>query len=231
MTGLRFGQPAPDFTLPSTAGTDVTLSALRGQDVVLVFYCFDWGSIWTPELLGLVKVDPDIRRRGATILPISADSPFSHAAYAKAQGFPFPLLSDIHRTVIRAYGVLDEARNVAWRSTFVVDRDGLLRWGQVGDRQMVRDGTEILRVLDLVAQLRATWGRVHDQRGWKRAGHLLRNGWASPRGEGSRVRSGSGSMQPLRRSGRRAETCDKGVLCRTGETLLNDRQHRRQITP
>ena len=45
MTGLRFRQPAPDFPLPSTAGTDVTLSALRGQDVVLVFYCFDWGSI------------------------------------------------------------------------------------------------------------------------------------------------------------------------------------------
>jgi alkyl hydroperoxide reductase subunit AhpC len=45
---------------------------------------------------------------------------------------------------------------VAWRSTFVVDRDGVLRWGQVGDRQMVRDGVEILRVLDLVARLRAT---------------------------------------------------------------------------
>jgi peroxiredoxin len=160
MTGLRFGQPAPDFTLPSTSGADITLSALRGQDVVLVFYCFDWGSIWTPELNGLVKVDLEIRRRGATILAISADSPFAHAAYAKAQGFPFPLLSDIHRTVIRGYGVLDEDRNVAWRSTFVVDRDGVLRWGQVGDRQMVRDGTEILRVLDLVARLRATWGRT-----------------------------------------------------------------------
>jgi alkyl hydroperoxide reductase subunit AhpC len=45
---------------------------------------------------------------------------------------------------------------VAWRSTFVVDRDGVLRWGQMGDRYMVRDGTEILRVLDLVARLRAT---------------------------------------------------------------------------
>ena len=88
------------------------------------------------------------------ILPISADSPFSHAQYAKTHGFPFALLSDIHRTVIRQYGVLDEARNVAWRSTFIVDRDGLLRWGQVGDRLMVRDGTEILRVLDLVAKHR-----------------------------------------------------------------------------
>ena len=85
------------------------------------------------------------------MLGISGDSPFSHAAFAKAQNLPFPLLSDIKRAVIRAYGVLDEDRNVAWRSTFVIDRDGNLRWGQAGDRLMVRDGTEILRVLDLVA--------------------------------------------------------------------------------
>jgi len=57
--------------------------------------------------------------------------------------------------VIRAYGVLDEDRNVAYRSTFIVDRDGMLRWGQAGDRQMVRDGKEILRVLDVIAELRA----------------------------------------------------------------------------
>ncbi len=89
------------------------------------------------------------------MLGISADSTFSHAAYAQARGFPFPLLSDIHRAVIRAYGVLDEVRNVAWRSTFVVDREGVLRWGQAGDRHMVRDGAEILRVLDVIASLRA----------------------------------------------------------------------------
>ena len=61
----------------------------------------------------------------------------------------------MHRRVIRAYNVLDEDRNVAWRSTFVIDRDGLLRWGQAGDRQMVRDGAEILRVLDVLDSLRA----------------------------------------------------------------------------
>ena len=92
--------------------------------------------------------------RNARLLAISGDSPFSHAEFAKARNFPFPLLSDIKRTVIRTYGVLDEDRNVAWRSTFVVDRDGLLRWGQAGDRLMVRDGREILRVLDLIDALR-----------------------------------------------------------------------------
>jgi len=60
----------------------------------------------------------------------------------------------VHRTTMRAYGVLDEDRNVAYRSTFIIDRDCVLRWGQAGDREMVRDGAEILRVLDLVATRR-----------------------------------------------------------------------------
>jgi alkyl hydroperoxide reductase subunit AhpC len=43
---------------------------------------------------------------------------------------------------------------VAYRSTFVIDRDGMLRWGQAGDRHMVRDGSELVRVVDLINSLR-----------------------------------------------------------------------------
>jgi alkyl hydroperoxide reductase subunit AhpC len=88
------------------------------------------------------------------MLAISGDTPFCHEAYMKARRFPFSLLSDVHRTVIAAYGVHDTERNVAYRSTFVVDRDGNLRWGQAGDRQMVRESAEIFRVLDVIARLR-----------------------------------------------------------------------------
>ena len=88
------------------------------------------------------------------MLAISGDSPFCHDAFVRSARLPFPLLSDVHRTAIRAYGVLDEERNVAYRSTFIVDRDGVLRWGQAGDREMIRDGAEILRILDLVAARR-----------------------------------------------------------------------------
>jgi alkyl hydroperoxide reductase subunit AhpC len=94
-----------------------------------------------------------LRERGAVLLAISGDSPFCHTEFAKARNFSFPLLSDVHRVAIRAYGVLDGDRNVAYRSTFIVDRDGLLRWGQAGDRHMVRDGSEILRVLDVITAL------------------------------------------------------------------------------
>ena len=95
-----------------------------------------------------------MERRGAVILAISGDSPFSQAEFHRRHALPFTLLSDVHRTAMGAYGVWDEERNVAYRSTFVVDRDGLLRWGQAGDRHMVRSGGEILRILDLIRSLR-----------------------------------------------------------------------------
>lgn len=88
------------------------------------------------------------------MLAVSADTTFCHAEFAKARGFSFPLLSDVHRAAIRAYGVHDEDRNVAYRSTFIVDRDGNLRWGQAGERQMTRDGSEVLRVLDVLEATR-----------------------------------------------------------------------------
>ncbi len=103
--------------------------------------------------MGLVKLHEEFTRRTAQVLGISADSPHSHREYAQRIGAPFPLLSDIHRTVCKQYGVWDEGRNVPYRSSFVIDAQGLLRWGQTGDRTMVRDGTELLRVLDRVRSL------------------------------------------------------------------------------
>ncbi len=88
------------------------------------------------------------------MLGISGDTPFSHAEFHKRHSLPFPLLSDVHRSVIQAYGVWDEERNVAYRSTVVIDREGKLRWLQSGDRLMTRSGAEIVRVLDLIHRLR-----------------------------------------------------------------------------
>src|SRR4029453_1760895 len=90
------------------------------------------------------------------MLGISGDSPFSHAEFHKRDQLPFPLLSDVHRKVIRQYDVLDEERNVAYRSTVIIDRDSRLRWSQAGDRQMTRSGAEILRVLELIRTLRSS---------------------------------------------------------------------------
>ena len=96
------------------------------------------------------------RRPQDAVLGISGDSPFSHAEFHKRNTLPFPLLSDVHRKVIQAYDVWDEERNVAYRSTAIVDHDGKLRWSQSGDRLMTRSGAEIRRVLELIQRLRAS---------------------------------------------------------------------------
>jgi peroxiredoxin len=90
------------------------------------------------------------------VLGISGDTPFSQAEFHKRHALPFPLLSDVHRKVIQAYDVWDEERNVAYRSTAIVDRDGELRWSQTGDRLMTRSGVEIRRVLELIHRLRSS---------------------------------------------------------------------------
>ena len=89
------------------------------------------------------------------MLGISGDTPFSHAEFHKRHALPFPLLSDVHRKVIQAYDVWDEERNVAYRPTAIVDRDGKLRWSQAGDRLMTRSGAEIRRVVELIHRLRS----------------------------------------------------------------------------
>ena len=88
------------------------------------------------------------------VLGISGDTPFSHAEFHKRNALTFPLLSDVHRNVIRAYEVWDEDRNVAFRSTAIVDVDGKLRWSQSGDLLMTRNGSEIRRVVELIRKLR-----------------------------------------------------------------------------
>jgi peroxiredoxin len=90
------------------------------------------------------------------VLGISGDTPFSHAEFHRRHALPFPLLSDVHRSVIQAYGVWDEERNVAYRSTVIVDREGKLRWSQSGDRLMTRSGAEMARVLGLIQHFRAS---------------------------------------------------------------------------
>jgi len=84
-----------------------------------------------PELAGLDQAAAVVRERRAALLAISGDNPFVHTASAKKHGFAFPLLSDVHRPVIRAYGVLDEEKFFTKRAYFLIDKQGVVRWKHV----------------------------------------------------------------------------------------------------
>ena len=99
------GKPAPDFTLRSDAGEDVSLANLRGRTVVLYFYPRDDTPGCTTQACGLRDVYGEIQERGATVLGVSPDTEASHVKFRDKYGLPFPLLADPDHEVAERYGV------------------------------------------------------------------------------------------------------------------------------
>jgi mycoredoxin-dependent peroxiredoxin len=121
------GQAAPDFTLKSHTGDDVTLSSFRGETgVVLVFHPFSFTGICEAELCTIRDDYASFESAGAQVLVISTDPSPSQKAWADQQGWTFPVLSDFwpHGAVAQAYGAFNEERGCANRVTVVIDRDG-----------------------------------------------------------------------------------------------------------
>jgi len=131
---IEAGSSAPDFELTDQHGQKVKLSDFRGRsNVALVFYPFAFSGICTGELCE-IRDNLELFTAGdVQVLAISCDPMFSLRAYADKEGYDFPLLSDFwpHGAVAQAYGVFDEARGRADRGTFLIDREGVVRWSVV----------------------------------------------------------------------------------------------------
>jgi peroxiredoxin len=130
-TGLGIGAPAPDFSLRDQFGQDVSLSSFRGtKAVAILFYPYAFSGVCTSEMGGIRDRLADFLTFDTEVLAISCDPVYSLRAWADQDGLNFPLLSDFwpHGEVSRAYGVLDEAKGCPRRSSFVVDKQGIVRW-------------------------------------------------------------------------------------------------------
>ena len=103
---LTIGSPAPNFTLPSTAGT-ITLSSLlkAKQYVVLVFYPMDNTPGCTVQLCSLRDTYAQLQKKHITVVGMNPADVKSHAGFARKQHYPFPLATDTNRAVAKAYGV------------------------------------------------------------------------------------------------------------------------------
>ncbi len=126
-------QLVADFTLPATGGTSISLSALRGQPVVLYFYPKDSTPGCTTEAQQFRDLHPEFARLGATVLGVSRDSLKSHENFKARQSLPFELLSDTDEALCTQFAVIKlkklygkEVRGIE-RSTFVIDANGKLR--------------------------------------------------------------------------------------------------------
>ena len=131
------GSKAPDFTLMNENREPVTLSAQKGHPVVLAFFPAAFSGVCTKELCTFRDSMAKLNNAKAQVFGISVDTFFTLAAFKKDQNLNFPLLSDFNKEVIQAYGAYNPdmigLKGIAKRSTFVIDKDGIIRHAEVLD--------------------------------------------------------------------------------------------------
>ena len=154
MSGLSLGDSAPDFTLRDQFGQDITLSSFRGRKAVVVFfYPYAFSGVCTGEMAGIRDRLAEFMTFDTEVLAISCDPVYSLRAFADQDGLNFPLLSDFwpHGEVSQAYGVFDPKRGCPRRSSYVIDKEGLIRWSLHNAMPEGRDLDEHLQQLLAVA--------------------------------------------------------------------------------
>ena len=125
------GSPAPDFTLPSTSKSDVTLSSLKGKKVLLAFFPLAFTSTCTQELCDMRDDWDQFASADTVVIPISVDSTPTLGEFKQKLNLQADMLSDFKRDVSRKYGVLNEDRFFSNRAYFLIDEKGVVRWAHV----------------------------------------------------------------------------------------------------
>jgi peroxiredoxin len=130
------GQQAPDFTLRDTEKNKVTLSELKGKNVLILFFPLAFTSVCTKELCMTRDNIAIYNNLNTTVLGISVDSLFSLGRFKEDQQINFPLLSDFNKTASADFGSLyehffNDMDGVSKRSAFVIDKEGIVRYEEV----------------------------------------------------------------------------------------------------
>jgi len=147
MDAVQVGQEAPDFTLKDENNQNVTLSALRGAPVVLVFYPLDFSPLCTTEMCAIRDDYSAFQARGAQVFGISRDSTWTHKAFKEHEGLTHSLLADMKGDVAKLYGAWIEAAAIATRMTIVIDKDGKITYVLNNNPGQVRDQKEALAAI------------------------------------------------------------------------------------
>jgi peroxiredoxin len=151
---VEVGQEAPDFTLPNQFGEPVTLSDYRGdKNVLLMFYPFAFTGVCTGELCTIRDRYTDFVNDDTIVLSVSCDSRHSLRVFAEQEGLTHPMLSDFwpHGDVSAAYGAFLPEKGYPTRASFVIDKDGVVRWSVVNSPRDARSADDYAGALTALA--------------------------------------------------------------------------------
>ena len=148
---VKVGDPAPDFTLPALTGKQVNLASFRGEkDIVLYFYPRDRTFGCTAEACAFRDNYEVFRDAGAEVIGISSDSEESHEQFANKHRLPFILLSDRGGVVRKRYWVSSTFGLLPGRVTYIIDKQGIVRYifsSQFAPQKHVAEALKVLQAL------------------------------------------------------------------------------------
>lgn len=133
---IETGQSAPDFSLYDNEKNKVTLSDLKGHNVLLLFFPQAFTNVCTKELCGIRDNIAAYNNTNAKVFGISVDSVFTLNKFREEQQYNFPLLSDFNKEVSNLYGTIYhdwilDMKGVSKRSAFLIDKEGVVRYAEV----------------------------------------------------------------------------------------------------
>jgi len=190
--GVLVGKPAPDFTAAAVLGngdivTDFNLaSAIKGKKAVVFFWPLDFTFVCPSELIAFDNRFEEFKKRGVEVIGVSIDSEWTHNAWRNtsvdAGGIgpvKYTMVADVKHEIVKAYDV-ESAGGVAFRGSFLIDEDGLVRHQVVNDLPLGRNVDEMLRMVDAL-QFHQDHGEVCPA-GWKQGDQGMK---ANPEGVAS----------------------------------------------
>jgi len=161
------GKKAPFFKAEAAIKGDfkeISLDDYKGKYLCLFFYPLDFTFVCPTELHAFSNKLEEFQSRGCELLACSVDSKFSHHAWLNTTkdkggiaGVAYPILSDMNKTIARSYGTLFEDAGVAFRGTYIIDKEGVVQYSAVNNLPLGRNVDEVLRLVDAI--------QFHEQNG------------------------------------------------------------------
>lgn len=161
--GVLVGKPAPDFTAPAVLGNGEIVddysftAATKGKKTVVFFYPLDFTFVCPSELLAFDHRIAEFEKRGVEVIGVSIDSHFTHNAWRNTPindggigPVKYTLVADMNHAICQAYDV-ESAGGMAYRGSFLIDEDGIVRHQVVNDLPLGRNVDEMLRMVDALA--------------------------------------------------------------------------------
>lgn len=151
---LQAGDTAPDFKLFATPDQQISISELKGKNVILAFYPADWSPVCSDQMVFYNEMLKYFSKYDATILGISVDSKWCHLAFAESRKLHFPLLADFEPKgeVSRTYGVYNEEEGECNRALFVIDKEGRIAWSYQSPIAINPGADGIINALEALTQ-------------------------------------------------------------------------------